>query len=44
MYMGNTVEQLVEALLYIPGSISDGFIGISHRHNISGRTTALKST
>jgi hypothetical protein len=41
------VVQLVEALLYKPkgrGSIADGFTGICHLHNFSGRTMALVLT
>ena len=45
--MGHTVAQLVEAQRYKPkvaGSISDGFIGIIHWHNPSGRTMTLGLT
>jgi len=41
---GNAEEQLVEALRCKPGSIPDGVIRISHRHNPSSSTMALEST
>jgi len=41
--MGYAVAQLFEALRY-KGSISDGVLGIFHRHNPSGLTLSLGST
>jgi hypothetical protein len=45
VWWGHAVAQLIEALRYKPeGLIPDGFIGIYHWHNPSGRTMALGTT